>query len=314
MIPYFERWMVHFPTIEDLAGVPLQEVLTLWEGLGYYSRARNLHQAAREMVAKYGGELPDNVTALQTLPGIGEYTAFAIASIAFNVKVVPLDGNIRRILARLFDLDIPVRATPGMKVLRNLADMNLLSNQPGDMVQGLMDLGETVCIPGKPHCDRCPLRGDCLSFQRGTQTQRPVLQPKKQIPHYLVTAAVINRRGKVLLAQRPMDGLLGGMWEFPGGKALPGESLDECLQREIQEELGVEIKVAEPCGVYHHAFTHFRITLHAFYCKIITGIPDTLQVAALKWVSIQDLKDFPMGKVDRLISLKLASDGDKISG
>jgi A/G-specific adenine glycosylase len=146
----------------------------------------------------------------------------------------------------------------------------------------------------------------------GIQEQRPVLKPKAEVPHYTVTAAVIQRQGKILLAQRPREGLLGGLWEFPGGKTEPGESLAGCLRREIREELAAEIRVSEPFGVYRHAYTHFRITLHAFLCDLSGGEPRPVQVAAVAWVNAAELADFPMGKVDRQIARKIVTDGDKI--
>jgi A/G-specific adenine glycosylase len=305
VIPYFERWMKRFPSIPDLATAPEQEVLSLWEGLGYYSRARNLHKAAKVVVAEHGGELPRDVDSLRKLPGIGRYTAAAIASMAFGRDVAALDGNIRRILSRVFDIETPADAPTGEKILWSLADENLPKGRAGDYNQALMDLGATICLPKNPRCLLCPLAELCEARIQGIQEQRPVLAPKKVIPHYTVTAAVIRRGKKVLLAQRPSEGLLGGMWEFPGGKVEPGESLEDCLRRELREELDVEVRVGEPFGVYHHAFTHFRITLHAFLCKLTGGAPRPVQAAAVAWVLLDDLADYPMGKVDRQIARKL---------
>jgi A/G-specific adenine glycosylase len=305
VIPYFERWMKQFPSIPDLASAPEQEVLSLWEGLGYYSRARNLHKAAKMIVAEYRSNLPRDVDALRKLPGIGRYTAAAIASMAFGQNVAALDGNIRRILSRVFDIDTPADAPAGEKILWLLAEKNLPKGRAGDYNQALMDLGASVCLPKNPRCLLCPLTELCEARIKGIQEQRPVLAPKKVVPQYTVTAAVIRRGKKVLLAQRPSEGLLGGMWEFPGGKVEPGESLEECLRRELREELGIEIRVGEAFGIYHHAFTHFRITLHAFLCELTGGTPRPVQAAAVRWVSLNDLADYPMGKVDRQIARKL---------
>jgi A/G-specific adenine glycosylase len=172
-----------------------------------------------------------------------------------------------------------------------------------------MDLGATVCTPKTPDCERCPLRELCQARLLGVQGQRPVAVAKPDVPHYTVTAAVIWRDGKLLLAQRPQAGLLGGMWEFAGGKLQPGEDLAACLQREIREELGAEIDVHGAFGVYRHAYTHFRVNLHAFICSLRDGAePRPLQVHDLRWVSPSELNDYPMGKIDRQIALRIVSE------
>lgn len=307
VIPYFERWMQRFPTIGALAAAGQQEVLGLWEGLGYYSRARNLHRAAQEVAAQHGGELPRDPEALRRLPGIGRYTAAAIASIAFGVDAAALDGNIRRVLARVFNVAEPARSPAGERRLWELAQENLPPGRAGDYNQALMDLGAQICTPRNPDCPRCPLDEICEARRLGIQDERPVLETKPAVPHYTVTAAVIERRDEVLITQRPTDKLLGGMWEFPGGKVQEGESLVDCLKREIREELDVEIIVGEPLGVYRHAYTHFRVTLHAFRCILADGgHPRAVEARDLRWVAPANLGSFPMGKLDRQIARKLA--------
>jgi A/G-specific adenine glycosylase len=306
VIPYFERWMKLFPTIDALAAAPLGDILAAWEGLGYYGRARNLHEAARIVVSHFGGQLPRDLRKLRSLPGIGRYTAGAIASIAFGLDVPALDGNIRRVLSRLFDISEPVQSPAGEKILWELAGANLPPGQAGDYNQALMELGALICTPRSPDCGHCPLSAQCKSFQSGNQEFRPVLRARTAIPHHTVTAAVIQREGKVLITQRPLDGLLGGLWEFPGGKLQAGESLQDCLVREIQEELGVKIQVGEKFGSFNHAYTHFRVTLHAFLCCIENGSePIPIQAKDLRWVSPGELAAFPMGKIDRQISRKI---------
>jgi A/G-specific adenine glycosylase len=309
VIPYFERWMAKFPRLADLAAASEQEVLSAWEGLGYYSRARNLHKAAQVVVEKFGGELPGDIVLLRQLPGIGRYTAAAIASIAFGQDAATLDGNLKRVFARLFDVQEPADSPAGEKQLWALAEAYLPKGRAGDYNQALMDLGATICVPKNPRCLLCPLSELCQARILGVQDQRPVMKPKKEVPHYAVTAAVLWRDGKVLLAKRPSTGLLGGMWEFPGGKQEAGESLAEALQREIREELAAGIRVNEPYGVYRHAYTHFRITLHAFLCEIVDGEPRALEADEIKWLAVSELADYPMGKVDRLIALRLMEGG-----
>ncbi len=305
VIPYFERWMARFPTIAALAAASQQDVLSAWEGLGYYSRARNLHRAAQMVMAEQSGKLPQDPQALGKLPGVGRYTAGAVASIAFGADAPALDGNIRRVLSRLFDVTEPARSPASERRLWSLAAENLPPGRAGDYNQALMDLGAMLCTPRNPDCAHCPLADFCQARAQGMQEQRPVVAPKPPIPHITVTAAVIQRDGLILLSQRPIDGLLGGMWEFPGGKVEDGEDLPVCLRREIREELGAEIAVGEPFGVYRHAYTHFRVTLHAFCCEVVTGEPRPIEAADLRWAPRSQLTNFPMGKIDRMIAKRL---------
>jgi A/G-specific adenine glycosylase len=305
VIPYFERWLERFPTLPDLASAPEQDVLRLWEGLGYYSRARNLHHAARLIMTQYGGQFPASRAELEKLPGVGKYTAGAVASIAFGMDEAALDGNIRRVLARLFDVSIPARSPTGEKRLWELAREHLPPGKAGDYNQALMDLGSAICTPQNPTCLLCPLVEFCQACALGVQEQRPVLPEKTPIPHITVSAAVIQRSGQVLIAQRPRNGLLGGMWEFPGGKLEQGESLPDCLRREIKEELDTEVVVGQELGVFQHAYTHFRVTLHAFFCSLDGREPRPVQTAEIRWVALSELTHFPMGKIDRQIARHL---------
>ncbi|MGD0707548.1 MAG: A/G-specific adenine glycosylase [Anaerolineaceae bacterium] len=302
VIPYFECWMMRFPTLQALAAADEQEVLKLWEGLGYYSRARNLFKAARVVMESYNGVLPGDRTALEHLPGIGRYTAGAIASIAFGQNEPALDGNIRRVLARIFDVQEPARSPAGEKRLWELAAENLPPGSAGDYNQAMMDLGTAICMPHAPDCPACPVNNLCRAYALGVQEKRPVMPERRSVPHVTVTAAVIHRDGKVLIARRPAKGLLGGMWEFPGGKVEAGESLENGLKREINEELLAEIKVGEYVGEFNHAYTHFRVTLHAYHCTLAGGEPRPVEASDLQWVSLNELAGFPMGKLDRRIS------------
>jgi A/G-specific adenine glycosylase len=302
---YFERWVAQFPDIKTLAAADEQEVLQVWEGLGYYSRARNLHRAAQVVMRDHGGHLPADRDALQSLPGIGPYTAGAIASIAFGQDEAALDGNIRRVYTRLFNIEQPIRERETEKYLWHIARQQLPAGQAGDYNQALMDLGATVCTPRNPVCETCPLQNLCEAYSLDVQDQRPVKNARPPVPHHTVAAAVIHRDGLVLLAQRPSSGLLGGLWEFPGGKQEDGETLPEALRREIIEELDTQIEVGELLGVYNHAYTHFKVTLHAFHCRLTGGEPQALEASDLRWTDIPALADFPMGKIDRMISLDL---------
>jgi A/G-specific adenine glycosylase len=308
VIPYFQKWMTRFPSVVELADAPQQAVLNLWEGLGYYARARNLHQAAGIIVQDFGGKLPSDAQTLQTLPGIGRYTAAAIASIAFGQDEAALDGNIRRVLARVFNVDVPARSTAGERLLWQIAAKNLPPGAASEYNQAIMDLGATICTPTAPNCDKCPVANLCQARELGTQEERPVKKAKSPLPHHTVTAAVLRHNGQVFIAQRPNKGLLGGMWEFPGGKTKPGEKLTACLKREICEELGVDIEVGSPFGIYEHAYTHFKITLHAFECRLKNGDPIPHEHQDIRWVKPTELHDFPMGKIDRQIAKRILNE------
>ncbi|MCX8063318.1 MAG: A/G-specific adenine glycosylase [Anaerolineales bacterium] len=310
VIPYYLRWMERFPDVASLAAAPEEEVLRYWEGLGYYARARNLWRAAQKIQHEYQGELPSDISSLRKLPGIGEYTAAAVASIAFGQNEATLDGNVRRVLARLTACRLPLRTPQSDRELLKFARAQLPIGRAGEYNQALMDLGATICTPRQPRCERCPLSTDCQSFQQNIQNEIPITKPKNVLPHYVVTAAVIARNDKLLIAQRPSQGLLGGMWEFPGGKCQAGESLEACLKREIREELDLEIEVGASFGVYRHTYTHYRVTLHAFLCTIPNGHqPTPLEGQTFQWVERKQLSQFPMGKIDRQIARQLLGEG-----
>ena len=302
VIPYFERFMLRFPSLESLALATQSEVLSLWEGLGYYSRARNLHKAAQLVMSEREGKLPATAKGLMQLPGIGRYTAGAIASIAFGQSEPALDANIQRVYSRLLELEEPLRSSASERLLWEFALQACPKERAGDFNQALMDLGASICKPDHPLCPQCPIQAACQAFQNGKQNQIPVVIKKPPIPHFIVTAAVIQQDGLVLIQRRPQKGLLAGLWEFPGGKLEASDAdLAACLRREIKEEIGVEIAVGKGFGVYKHAYTHFRITLHAFLCRLEPNqhIP---QSDTLRWVQFSQLAGFAMGKVDRQIA------------
>jgi len=305
VIPYFERFLARFPDLPSLAQAEESEVLRLWEGLGYYSRARNLVKAARVIVNDYAGQLPADAAMLRGLPGIGAYTAGAIASIAFGLPEPALDGNIRRIYIRLLDLHEPIGSRAAETTLWGFAHQALPQSRPGDFNQALMDLGSAICTPTNPACPVCPLQANCLAFQRGTQAQLPLRKPKAGVPHKLVLAAVIQSGDSVLLARRPEDGMLGNLWEYPGGSvAAATADLPLALQSLFESRFGLVISVGSPLGIFNHAYTHFRITLHAFNAQL--HAPDPLILpTGLAWVPVAELSAYPMGKVARLISRDL---------
>lgn len=298
--PYYARFTQAYPTVHALAAAPLSDVLKAWEGLGYYSRARSLHAAAQAVAA--AGAFPDTVEGLMALPGIGRYTAGAIASIAFGRTEPVLDGNVTRVYARLTNLEDDVTTPAAQAKLWGLAAAWLPPKRAGDYNQAVMDLGRLICKPRHPECARCPLWDRCAAFAAGTQAQRPVKPRKAPTPHYDVAAGlIVGADGRLLIAQRPAHGLLGGLWEFPGGKQELGETLEACLARELDEELAIAVEVGELFVRVRHAFTHFKITLHAFWCRHVGGEPQKRAVQDWAWVPEADLDAYAFGKADRQV-------------
>lgn len=302
VIPYFTRFLARYPDVQALAAAPLDEVLKAWEGLGYYTRARNLHRAA-QMISQHGGNFPNTVEGLQTLPGVGRYTASAVASIAFGVRTAVLDGNVIRVLSRLYDLAEDVSLPATQKRLWSLAEGLITdSMRPGDHNQAMMELGREVCKPRKPVCAGCPVQPFCKAFQQGTQASRPIKALKPSSPHYhMASGVILNRQGQVLIAQRPLEGLLGGLWEFPAGKCEGAESPESCLERTLRQSLGVEIE-----GLHHllqvkHAFTHFKITVQVFEGRFAGGTLNPHSYPACQWVNWDEIGRFAFGKVDRKV-------------
>ncbi len=305
--PYYERFLRQFPTIEALAAARLDAVLRLWEGLGYYSRARNLHEAARQVVHQFGGRIPETRDALLNLPGVGPYTAGAMASIAFNERVPTVDGNVARVLCRLFLIRENPKQPRVVKRLWELAGALLPARDAGTFNQAVMELGSQVCVPRKPRCEVCPVRRVCLARIHNQQDQVPVRGSRKQTPHYIVAVGVIFKNGRLLIDRRKPEGLLGGFWEFPGGKKEPGETLEQAVVREVREELDIEIRVDRPLATVNHAYSHFRVTLHAFKCTYVSGTPRCTTCVDVKWVYPGALSRYVFPAANRKIIRALIS-------
>ncbi|MBI2424954.1 MAG: A/G-specific adenine glycosylase [Candidatus Hydrogenedentes bacterium] len=295
-LPYYERFLAALPTVHDLARAPEDQVMKLWEGLGYYTRARNLHKAAKTVVERHGGKLPENADSLQLLPGIGKYTAGAIASIAFGERAPVVDGNVKRVLARLFDIDRSIDESATEAELWSLAENLVPRKAPGDFNQAMMELGARICTPKKPDCAGCPVQRYCRAWAEGTVAKRPVRKVKKRVPHKEIVVAVIQQDGKYLLGKRPPEGMLGGLWEFPGGKLEKGESHEQALARECREELGVTVKVGGLVASVKHAYTHFKVTLNVYRCTMQRGTPKSRVHTELRWVAPGDFAHYAFPK------------------
>ncbi len=303
VIPYFRRFLARFPDPAALAAAPLQDVLKLWENLGYYSRARQIHKAAQILVRDHGGKLPADPAALAELPGLGPYTVAAIASFAFGLPLAVLDGNVIRVFARLLALPDDIGLPATKKKLQRLADDLLPRDEPAKANEAWMELGALVCTPRAPRCPACPLRGVCRAAKSKTPAAFPKKKKKMKVPHKVVGAAVIlNARNQILIAQRnPEKGMLAGLWEFPGGKIAEGETMPACIARELKEEMGLDIEVGAHLVTVHHAYSHFTIELHAHFARIRSGRPRHLECAGHAWTTRNRFDEFPFSKADHEI-------------
>jgi A/G-specific adenine glycosylase len=305
VVPYYLRFLERFPTVETLAGAPLGDVLKIWENLGYYTRVRNLHAAAGKIVEWHGGRIPDDREQLIRLPGIGRYTAGAILSIAFGRDVTAVDGNVRRVISRLFEITESVDDGETQERIEALVQTLVPKRDPGRFNQALMELGAVRCMPKSPSCPACPLRDDCRAWERGLVHHLPVREKKKTVPHREVVAAVIrDGKGRMLIVQRPARGLLGSLWKFPGGMLDPREALEEGLKRIVRDELSIEIGVGPLLAAVKHAYTHFRITLTAFSCSLLEGSPTG---PPWRWAGAGESEALPFSSADRRIARAVAS-------
>jgi len=293
-VVYFQRWIDRFPSVQAVAAADLQEILKYWEGLGYYARARNLHKAAREIVEKYGGIVPCNSQQLLALPGIGPYTAAAIASVAGNEDVATVDANVMRVYARLFDLPLPLQETETKKRIAAMARDLLPSGRARLYNQALMDLGGLVCLPKNPRCEDCPLAFHCRARQEGTVAERPVLGAKKKILTLQRVVAVINdEEGRIYIQQRRPDALWGGLWEFPGGDLEDGRP-EEAIVHHILDETGFRVRAVQPITTVVHHYTRYKIILQAFFCKTLQRKPEVSLRSAVdyRWLAPREMSDF----------------------
>ncbi|MGO8703946.1 MAG: A/G-specific adenine glycosylase [Candidatus Brocadiia bacterium] len=307
--PYFRRFLRRFPSVRALAQAPADAVMKAWEGLGYYARARNLHRAAKIISSDCGGRLPESPEELMKLPGIGRSTAGAISSIAFGRDAPMLDGNVARVLCRVFRIRRNPRQSRTQRNLWDMAQELLPPGHAGDFNQALMDLGATVCVPRNPRCTVCPVAIWCLARAHGEQRSLPVRSRRRATTHYVVAAGVVRRGKLILIDRRKPEGLLGGLWEFPGGKRKENESLERCLTREIREELGIRVKIVRPLISVPHAYTHFRITLHVYECRYLSGVPRALGCAEWRWVRPDELDHYAFPSANRKViaELRMAS-------
>jgi A/G-specific adenine glycosylase len=311
--PYYQRFLAAFSDVAALARAPLEDVLRCWSGLGYYTRARNLHAAARIIVRERGGEFPGQADAWLELPGVGRYTAAAIASIVSGEAVAVLDGNVKRVLSRLTCFTRPIDSPGAARRLWGMAGALLERRAPGAFNQAMMELGATVCVPRRPRCNECPIREHCRAALRGVQARLPLRRPKSPAPQIEAVAAVLERNGRVLMVRRPPSGLLGGLWELPGGEMRDGEALDAALCRVLHERFGLAVEVDGWIGAVRHAFTHRRLTVHVHRCRRIHGRVHPAAHDAFRWVQHSEMDRLALSSLDRRM-LALLRDGPERRG
>jgi A/G-specific adenine glycosylase len=300
-VPYFYRFIEKYPDVESLSRASLEQVLKTWENLGYYARARNMHRAARRIVEDFGGVVPRNHASLRSLPGVGEYIAAAVASIAYGEPRAAVDGNVKRVLSRLFLIDAPLGRASSAHAFRERAEELLDRTHPGEFNQAMMELGATVCAPRSPACDRCPVPEHCAAFARSAQSTYPVRVKRPRTPRYRIAVGVVRRNGRILITRRKESGLLGGLWEFPGGKIEPGESPEEACVREISEEVNLSVEVKRLVARVTHAYTHFRVAVDVFDCEYKAGDVVLNGPADHKWILLEEKDQYAFPALNRKI-------------
>lgn len=302
VLEYYEKFLRQFPDIHALAAASLAQVLKAWEGLGYYARARNLHRAARHLVEHGQGKIPSDYDRLLEISGIGPYTAAAVASIAFNRDHAVVDGNVERVLSRIFLVHLPPKSPAAKPLFRQLAQDFLLSGQARNWNQALMELGALLCTPKKPRCEECPAQNYCGAH---LELDNPELLPRRlekaPRPHYDIAVGLVWKKGLLLIDQRPEKGLLGGLWEFPGGKIAPGQSPAEALHHRLRETLAVEITVGKKFMQIEHGYTHYTVTLQVYSCRYRRGKPSARGCQAWQWIKPGQLHHLAFSTANRKI-------------
>jgi A/G-specific adenine glycosylase len=302
VLPYFHRFTKRFPTVQALAQAKLQDVLKSWEGLGYYARARNLHRAAREVIRRWNGKIPSDPALLQSLPGVGRSTAGAISSLAFARQAAILDGNLRRVFARLLAIETPLNNPSIQQRLWNFSERILPRNGVAAFNQALMDLGATVCTPKKPACLRCPVESLCLASRKGIQQYIPARVRKKTLPHHHLVTPIIFRAKRILVVKREAKGLLGGLWGLPE-VCIKNPSTPPQIRQALLDRFGLHVTMGQRMKCYDHTFSHFRMTYHPYLCQYVSGSP--AREMATRWILPQALSELPFSSAMHRILAQL---------
>ena len=307
VIPYYEKFLKKFPTVEKLARSQEETVLSSWSGLGYYSRARNLHKAAKIILEEHNGQIPRKRDAILKLPGIGRYTAGAILSIAYNKKEPILDGNVIRVLTRLHAIQKDPEESEVKKELWERAGVFADTESPGEMNQALMELGATVCLSDNPLCLLCPVQKKCMALEKGIASQLPAFEKKEASRKVLSVAVLIQKKNKFLIAKRPPARHLGEMWEFPQWE---GESLPDPknLQKHFRQKIGLTLRWEKSLAPVRHSIMNRRITLTPILCSIEEGKSKKTHYTDFRWKTLRELKNLPTSSINYKITDRLLAE------
>jgi A/G-specific adenine glycosylase len=294
VLPYYQRFIRRFPDVFSLSRADFQTVLKLWQGLGYYSRARNMHKAAGIIVAERDGKFPDDWKGARQLPGIGDYIASAVLSIAFGRPHAVADGNVKRVLGRLLQVERPVNLAASHRLYRDLATRLLDREHPGDHNQAMMELGALVCTPRKPDCPQCPVSKFCRALKSGVTQDYPKRIKRLSLPQRHVAVGVVQKKGRILLVQRSEPGLLGGFWEFPGGAVgLDGEPRSACAEQ-VKGTVNLDISVELHVATVGHTYTHFKLRMEVYLCRWHAGRVFLRGPSGFKWLFPSQIDGLPL--------------------
>ncbi len=305
VIPYYKRFLERYPHLRNLAEASEDDVLKLWEGLGYYRRCHHFIQAVRDVCGAYGGTVPDDPEAFKNLPGVGDYTAAAVMSIAYGHVLPVVDGNVIRVMTRVFCISGDVGKQRTKKEIYGRMARLIPDDAPGDFNQAVMELGALVCTPKNPRCGGCPVADHCQAFCNDEISLFPQIAKKQKIPEYKVGLALIVRQGRFLIQKRPATGHLAGLWELPGGKAETGESQDQAVKRKCREELGLDVQVLEKRGEATHVYSHFKIHVIVYTCDIGVQEEKSLKNRKLVWITPTELSDYAFPSVNHKLFARI---------
>ena len=300
-LPYYNNWIKKLPTIESVSLSNLDILLKLWEGLGYYKRCNNFYKATKIVVSDFNSKIPKEKSQFMSLPGVGDYTASAVLSIAFNKAYPVLDGNVKRVMSRI--IGIKTLTKYNLKRIKNFLNLAICKKTPGDFNQGLMEIGALICKPYNPVCKKCPINNFCYALKKGHPEVYPVKNKLKPIPYFNVVIAIIWRKDKFYIQKRSTDQMLGGLWEFPGGIVNQGQDSELFLKQKVYEECGVQIKIFKKVGFVDHAFSHFKIRLNCYFCTEKKHFLDENETR--KWISKKNIKNYSFPKANHKLFKKL---------
>ena len=305
VLPYYRRWISTLPDIQSVSKTDIDNVLKLWEGLGYYNRARNFHKSCQIIFDKYGGEIPNNPSEFLKLPGVGPYICSAVMSIAFNFSMPAIDGNAVRVVSRLNSINTSYPLSN--KRIQSYLSGLISPSCPGVFNQAIMDLGREICTPKNPSCDTCPVSVHCKAYVNNTVDKYPVTRKKISVPHYHLVAGIIRKNNKIIICKRKSSGFLAGLWEFPASRLKPGENVQDCVVRGIRETLDVFVDPIAFIKQIKHAYSHFSITMDAYFCHIKGGHIRAVDCADYRWIYPDETNRFAFHRANHKLFNEIKS-------